>query len=207
MITDINDYFTKGCDRCAKFATPACATQVWADGLAALRSLCLGAGLTEVVKWGHPCYMHGDRNIAIFGALQDSFRLSLMNGALLKDTAGVLEKNGPNTENATVMKFQSADDVTARADIIRAYLDELKGYADAGIKPTPKHHADLVLPDELTEAFDADPDFAASFDALTPGRKRGWNLHFTSAKQSATRARRITKARDQIMAGKGWNER
>ncbi len=207
MITDINDYFTKGCDRCAKFATPACATQIWADGLAALRALCLDAGLTETVKWGQPCYMHGDRNIAIFGALQDSFRLSFMNGSLLKDTEGVLEKNGPNTENASVMKFRSADEVAAKADTIRAYLTELQDYADAGMKPAPKHHADLILPDELITAFDADPDFGAAFDTLTPGRKRGWNLHFTSAKQSATRARRIAKARDQIMAGKGWNER
>lgn len=207
MITDVNDYFVKGCDRCPRFATPECSTQIWTQGLADLRTICLSLGLTETVKWGHPCYMHGDRNIAIFGAFQDNFRISFMNGSLLKDTENVLEKNGPNTEYATVLKFRSHADVAAHADTIRAYLTELMGYADAGIKPAPREHGDLVLPDEVTTAFDNDPDYAAAFDDLTPGRQRGWNLHFTSAKQSATRDNRIAKARDAILAGKGWNER
>jgi len=161
MIIQIDDYFDKGCDRSAKFATPACATQIWAEGLAKLRSICLDLGLTETVKWGHPCYMHGDRNIAIFGAFRDSFRLSFMNGALLKDAGGVLERNGPNTRNATVLNFRSAQDVADRETIIRGYLTELMGYADAGIKPAPASHDDLSLPDELLAAFDSDPDLAA----------------------------------------------
>ena len=92
MITNIEDYFTKGCDRCVKFNTPECATQIWAKGLAGLRTLCLDAGLDETVKWGHPCYMHAGRNIAIFGAFRENFRLSFMNGSLLKDTQKVLKK-------------------------------------------------------------------------------------------------------------------
>jgi len=207
MITDINEYFAKGCDRCARFATPDCAVQHWAKGLADLRAICLGLGLTETVKWGHPCYMYADRNIAIFGAFRDNFRLSFMNGALLEDEGKHLEKLGPNTSTPTILCFRSNTEVSARADLIRAYLTELMGYADAGIRPAPKHHADLVLPDELVTAFDMDADYAAGFDALTPGRRRGWNLHFTSAKQSTTRDNRIAKARDKIMAGKGWNER
>jgi uncharacterized protein YdeI (YjbR/CyaY-like superfamily) len=207
MITDVADYFAKGCDRCARFSTPACSTQIWGKGLADLRTICLELGLQETVKWGHPCYMHAGRNIAVFGAFQDNFRLSFMNGSLLKDTQKVLEKNGPNTENATTIKFHSDADVAKHADTIRAYLVELMSYAEAGIKPTPKHHADLVLPQELIDALDVDPDLAAAFDALTPGRKRGWNLHFTCAKKSATRRIRIAKARPNILAGKGWNER
>ena len=207
MITDINDYFTKGCDRCARFNTPDCSALIWADGLAELRQICLDLGLRETVKWGHPCYMHSNRNIAIFGAFRDNFRLSFMNGSLLRDPEGVLEKLGPNTENATVLYFRHNDDVKARAPIIRAYLAELMGYAENGIKPAPKHRADLVLAPELVDALDADPRLAEAFEALTPGRKRGWNLHFTGAKQSATRVRRIEKAHPQIIAGKGWNER
>ena len=207
MIDNIDDYFAKGCDRCAKFDTDACATQIWADGLAALRTLCRDNGLTEVVKWGHPCYMHGDRNIAIFGAFTKNFRLSFMNGSLLKDPDRVLEKLGPHTETATVMTFRSADDVAAKAAIITRYLCELKSYADAGIKPPPKHHGDLILPDEFMIAVETDTQLAQAFKALTPGRQRGWNLHFTNAKQSKTRENRIAKARDRIIAGKGWNER
>jgi uncharacterized protein YdeI (YjbR/CyaY-like superfamily) len=76
MITDIKDYFSKGCGRCDRFATPDCSTQKWNSGLKELRRICLDVGLVEVVKWGHPCYVHGDRNIAIIGAHRAEFRLS-----------------------------------------------------------------------------------------------------------------------------------
>ena len=60
---------------------------------------------------------------------------------------------------------------------------------------------------ELEIALEDDVMLAEAFDALTPGHKRSWNLHFSSAKQSVTRERRIAAARLQIIAGKGWNER
>jgi uncharacterized protein YdeI (YjbR/CyaY-like superfamily) len=55
MITDISDYFTKGCGRCARFDTPDCSVQTWADGLAQLGGICLSFGLSEHFKWGHLC--------------------------------------------------------------------------------------------------------------------------------------------------------
>ena len=33
MITDPDDFFTKGCGRCVRFATPDCTTRSWIDGL------------------------------------------------------------------------------------------------------------------------------------------------------------------------------
>lgn len=207
MISEISDYFTKGCGRCARFDTPDCSVQTWADGLARLRAICLNVGLSEHVKWGHPCYMHAARNIAVFGAFRSDFRISFMNGSLLKDPHTILEPIGPNSRSRTVIRFRNAQDVTDREPIIREYLAELISYADAGINCPPRHQDELVLADELTDTFDTDPAFAAAFTALTPGRKRGWCLHFNSAKQSQTRTNRITKARGTIIAGKGWNER
>ena len=125
MITNIEDYFTKGSDHCVSFNTPECATQIWAKGLAGLRPICLDAGLDETVKWGHPCYMNEGRNIAILGAFREDFRLSFMNGSLLKDTQKVLGKNGPNTENLTIMRFTDNDEIPQKALVIRAYIHEL----------------------------------------------------------------------------------
>ena len=45
MITDPDDYFTKGCGRCERFATPDCSTRPWIEGLNALRRICLELGL------------------------------------------------------------------------------------------------------------------------------------------------------------------
>ncbi len=206
MINDIEIYFTQGCGRCVRFATPDCSTRRWQTGLAALRRLCLEMGLVEVVKWGHPCYLHRKRNIAIVGALRGDFRLSFFDAALLKDPKGVLERAGQNTHHPDMIRFTDNSQVALLAPTIRLYLAEAMHYAEAGIKP-PKEQRDIELPDELLKAFDADPDLAEAFYKLTPGRQRSYAINLNSAKQSTTRISRIAKFRDKIIAGKGAMER
>lgn len=205
MITDIDDYFAKGCGRCPRFATPECSTKRWAKGLKDLRRMCRAAGLEETVKWGHPCYMHAGRNIAIIGALREDFRLTFFDAALLKDPKGILEKAGPNTRHAGMIHFTDSAAPAAMEATILAYLKEAIGYAQAGIKP-PKESYAIELPDELVEALDADPELAEAFHALTPGRQRSYVINLTSTKTLATRIARIMKFRSKIIAGKGANE-
>lgn len=206
MITDIENFFAKGCGRCERFATPACSANQWHDGLVALRALCRSAGLVETVKWGHPCYMHAGRNIALIGALQGDFRLNFFNAALMKDPEGLLERQGPNTQHPDSIRFTTTEQVDERAAAIRAYLLEAMAYAEAGIRP-PKEARALELPDELVDAMDADPELAEAFHRLTPGRQRSYAILLSSAKTAATRVSRIEKARPHILAGKGANER
>lgn len=205
MITEIDDYFAKGCGRCPRFATAACSTKRWSKGLKELRRICLSAGLIETVKWGHPCYIHAGRNIAIIGAMKGDFRLTFFNAALMKDPKGILEKQGPNTRHPDCLRFTDAATPSAYESTILAYLKEAMGYAEAGIKP-PKDKYDLELPDELVEALDADPVLAEAFHALTPGRQRSYVINLTSTKTPATRLARIEKLRPKIIAGKGANE-
>lgn len=68
MITDVDTYFSQGCGRCPRFATPDCSTRRWAAGLAELRRICLEVDLVETLKWSHPCYMAGGRVLAGNGA-------------------------------------------------------------------------------------------------------------------------------------------
>ncbi|ROU02668.1 YdeI/OmpD-associated family protein [Histidinibacterium lentulum] len=206
MITDIEDYFTRGCGRCARFDTPDCATRLWSESLASLRALCREAGLTEAVKWGHPCYEHGGRNIAILGAHRGDVRLSFFNAALMTDPEGALERQGPNTRHPDMLRFRHVSDVIGRADMIRAYLAEAKDYAERGVKP-PKDPAAPDLPEELTEALDTDPELAEAFHALTPGRQRSYAIALSGAKKPETRIARIAKFRPRILAGKGATER
>ncbi len=206
MISNIEDYFSKGCGRCNRFDTADCSTKQWSAGLADLRRVCLDAGLVESVKWGHPCYMHADRNIAIIGAFRKDFRLSFFNAALMKDAEGVLEKQGQNTQHADMIRFADNAQVAAMESVIVSYLHEAMQYAEAGIKP-PKVHRALDLPPELVEALDCDPELAEAFNALTPGRQKSYVINLSSAKKSATRVSRIAKFRDKIIAGKGAQER
>lgn len=61
--------------------------------------------------------------------------------------------------------------------------------------------------DELMEKFRKNPRFKRAFEALTPGRQRGYLFHFAGAKQSGTRTARIEKAMPAISEGKGFLER
>jgi uncharacterized protein YdeI (YjbR/CyaY-like superfamily) len=206
MITIVDDFFSKGCGRCERFDTPDCSTRQWERGLKALRKICREAGLEEHVKWGHPCYMHADRNIAIIGALRGDFRLSFFHAALMKDPERALEKQGPNTQHPDMLRFTNNAQVAANKPLITAYLKEAMSYAAAGIKP-PKEQRALELPDELIDALASDPELSVAFDALTPGRQRSYVIHLGSAKKAETRIQRIAKLRGHILAGKGALER
>src|ERR1700761_6785740 len=119
MITDPDDFFTKGCGRCDRFATPECSTRRWIVGLNKIRRICADMGLDETVKWAHPCYMHAGRNIALLAAFQTDFRLNFMNVGLLKDTEGVLEHQGPNSQRASMLRFTANGQVDELEPVIR----------------------------------------------------------------------------------------
>jgi uncharacterized protein YdeI (YjbR/CyaY-like superfamily) len=206
VITEIEDYFSVGCGRCERFATADCSTRKWADGLLALRRICVAAGLVETVKWAHPCYMHRNRNIAIIGALRTDFRLSFFNAALMKDPKGVLERQGANTKHPDMIRFTDNAQVLAMEQVVRSYLNEAMGYADSGVKP-PKDAIEVELPLELTEALNADPVLAEAFHSLTPGRQRSYVINLSTAKKPQTCMSRIVAFRDRILAGKGALER
>lgn len=206
MITKVEDYFTKGCGRCPRFDTADCSTKHWAKGIATLRQLCLDAGLVETIKWGHPCYMYGDRNIALIGAFRGNFRLNFMNAALLRDPDKVLEKQGDNSSTASMICLTDATIAAPLQAIISAYLQEAIGYVNAGVM-APKRASELILPDEFVTVLDQDPVLSEGFHALTPGRQRSYVIALTTTQNSATRAARIAKYRDKIMAGKGATER
>ncbi len=206
MITEIEDYFAKGCGRCPRFDTPDCSTRRWLDGLCALRRICLDAGLAETVKWAHPCYRRAGRNIAIIGAFRDDFRLSFFNAALMTDPEGVLERQGPNTRRPDMIRFTENAQPAAMAATIRSYLEEAMGYAEAGVKP-PTDDSEIEPPEELVEALDADPELAEAFHKLTPGRRKSYAINLNAAKKPETRIARIAKFRPRILAGKGAMER
>ena len=179
----------------------------WQTELTALRAILLDAPLTEEFKWYKPVYSHAGSNLIALAGLKDHCWIHFFKGALLTDPDHVLQKPGENSQAGRVIKFTALDQITQMEPTLRRFIRETIAAEDAGLKVEMTLSHDLTFPPELIDSFDADPDFKAAFDALTPGRQRGWNLHFTAAKQSQTRAARITKATPSILAGKGPNDR
>ncbi|MDN2578645.1 YdeI/OmpD-associated family protein [Aquibium sp. ELW1220] len=179
---------------------------LWRAELAALRAILLDGGLSEEWKWRSPCYTAGGANVALLWGFKEECRLGFFKGVLLKDPKGLLVAPGENSRSSRTLNFSSVAEVERHEDVIRAYLAEAIAIEEAGLKvDLPKD--DLNPPEELTAMLDAAPDLRAAFEALTPGRRRGWILHFSQPKQPATRRSRIEKAAPRILAGKGMHDR
>lgn len=205
MNPKVDDYLSQGCGRCPLFDTPKCKVHLWEKELMVLRSFLLDCGLTEEVKWSVPCYTFQQKNIAVMSALNEFCTISFFKGALLNDGHGLLEKPGENTQAARLIKFTSVQKIIALEDTIKAYIYEAIEVERTGLKVEFKKTQE-PLPEELQIKFDTDPAFKDAFEVLTPGRQRGYILHFMQAKQSRTRETRIEKCMPKIFAGKGMNE-
>ena len=178
----------------------------WQAEIAALRKILSGFGLREECKWGKPCYTVDGRNIVIIQGFKEYLGLGFFQGALLKDPRKVLVQLG-QVQAARVMKFTSAAEIAAQAATIKAYVREAIAVEKAGLRVRRKTTSDFPVPEELRERFRTDPRFKRAFEALTPGRQRGYLYHFASAKQSSTRQARIEKAMPAILEGRGFQER
>lgn len=177
----------------------------WPAEIRALRALLLETGLDEQIKWGKPTYSHDGANIAIIQEFNDHLALMFFKGILLDDTAGALEEVGPNSHAARRMLFTSVKDVESHAGVVTAYVQAAIALEDAGTRLPPRPEEQLAP--ELAERLAGDPELAASFDELTPGRQREYNLHVSGAEQSTTRAQRVDKIVPRILEGKGLRDR
>ncbi len=178
----------------------------WKAEIAAMQRLLAAFPMEEECKWGKPTYTVDGKNVVILQGFKEYFALGFFQGALLKDPKKVLVQLG-QTRAARVMKFTSVKDITAQAATIKAYVREAIAVEQKGLRVKPKQTSEFPVPEELTARFKKDPRFKRAFEALTPGRQRGYLYHFGTAKQSATRAARIEKAMPAIFEGRGFLER
>jgi uncharacterized protein YdeI (YjbR/CyaY-like superfamily) len=203
MNQQADTYFTAGCGRCAKGGTPACKVNTWAAELAALRVLVLEAGLAEECKWGVPCYTFAKGNVVIIHSFKEYCALLFFKGALLKDPKGILIQQTENVQSARQLRFTDVRDIVKLKATIKAYLQEAIAVEKAGLKVSMKPTVEFAMPEEFQAQLDKSPALKTAFEALTPGRQRGYLLHFAAAKQSKTREARIEKCTPQILNGKG----
>jgi uncharacterized protein YdeI (YjbR/CyaY-like superfamily) len=179
----------------------------WRSEFAALRTILSNTELTEAFKWYKPCYTYAGKNIVIFQPFNDLCALMFFKGALLADPRALLREQGEHSRSSLRLEFRSPADVARTESALRDLVADAIRVEQAGLRvknpapPTPRDY-----PNELAELMDADPAFRDAFERLTPGRKRGYLLHFNGAKQSATRAARIERVQDRIMEGFGMHD-
>ena len=181
--------------------------RAWRAEFEALRSVLLGAGLDEEFKWYKPCYTHGGSNIVIFQPFKELCALLFFKGALLQDPDGALKEQGENTRSALRLEFRSVAEVTAAERTIATLVQDAIRVEQAGLSvPKPAPSDEGPYPDELGILLDEDSALRDAWERLTPGRRRGWLLHFNDAKQSKTRVARIERATPRILEGFGMHD-
>lgn len=203
---EIDNFLNEGCGRCDKWRTPECKVHNYTEALSLLRQIVLSCGLKEELKWSQPCYTYQNKNVLIMSAFKDYCFISFFKGALLKDPAQLLHRPGQNSQAARQLRFTQVQEVQGQAEQIKSYILEALNIQKAGLS-VPFKKDIKNIPDELSHQFKQHPAFQTAFEALTPGRQRGYLLYFSGAKQSKTRTSRIEKQMPRIFEGLGMHDR
>ncbi len=206
MNPQIDKYLVDGCMRCEYGATSDCKVNDWQEELKTLRMIVLECGLTEELKWGAPCYTVDNKNVLMVSALKDAAVISFFKGVLIEDPHSLLTKPGPNSQSARYVKFTSLDQIIEVEHFLKEYIQAAIEIEKAGLQVEFKKNPEPI-PEELQSKMDEDPMFKNAFESLTPGRQRGYIIHFSQPKQPKTRVARIEKFVPNILNGEGMHDK
>ena len=178
----------------------------WQEEFEKLRMIILDCQLTEELKWGCPCYTFQKSNIVLIHGFKEYCALLFFKGALLNDTNGILIQQTKNVQAARQIRFTNVREIVEMKSILKAYIYEAIEVEKAGLKVNFKKTIEFIIPEEFQKNLDKNPVLKTAFDALTPGRQRGYLFYFSQPKQSKTRESRVKKCMQQILNGKGLND-
>ena len=178
----------------------------WQGETEQLRTIVLGCGLDEKLKWGCPCYTYQQSNIVLIHTFKDYCALLLFKGALLKDTNRILIQQTDNVQAARQIRFTGLMQILEQKLIVQDYINEAINIEKTGLKVELKQTTEFAVAEEFQSKLDAIPALKIAFGALTQGRQRAYLLHFAAPKQSKTREARVEKYIPQILDGKGLND-
>ena len=178
----------------------------WQKEYGKLRTIILDCGLEEELKWGVPCYAFEKRNIVLIHGFKEYCAMLFMKGALLNDANGILIQQTENVQSARQIRFTNAKEITRLEATLKAYIYEAIEVERAGLKVKLKKPTEYKIPEEFQKKLDKNRALKKAFEALTPGRQKGYLLHFSQAKLAKTREQRVEKCIPQILDGIGLDE-
>jgi uncharacterized protein YdeI (YjbR/CyaY-like superfamily) len=178
----------------------------WREEMEKLRTIVLDCGLTEEFKWMHPCYTFQNSNIVLIHGFKEYCALLFFKGALLKDPKGILIQQTENVQAGRQIRFTNVREIVEMEPVLKACIYEAIEVEKAGLTVSFKKASEFKIPEEFQNKLDEIPALKRAFDALTPGRQRGYILYFSAPKQSTTRESRVEKFMPQILNGKGLND-
>jgi len=178
----------------------------WQEEIRKLRTIAFDCNLTEELKWGCPCYTFQGNNIVLIHVFKEYCAYLFFKGALLNDANGILVQQTENVQAARQIRFTNLKEIVDPEATLKAYIFEAIEVEKAGLKVELKKTSEFATAEEFQIKLDAMPALKTAFEALTPGRQRGYKLYFAAPKQAKTREARVEKYIPQILSGKGLDD-
>lgn len=175
------------------------------DGIRKLRSIALQTPLEESLKWNAPVYCLDGKNILGILAFKNHFGLWFYDGVFMSDPLGVLE-NAQEGKTRSMRHWKFTDPGQVDPALVKDYLEEAVSIARKGLKLEKRPPQKLRIPEMLKTVLEADPGLKERFDTLTPYKKKDFAEYISSAKQQATKERRLKKILPMIRKGVGLND-
>jgi uncharacterized protein YdeI (YjbR/CyaY-like superfamily) len=127
-------------------------------------------------------------------------------GALLSDSEGILIQQTENVQAARQIRFTNVPQIIEIQPVLKTYIYEAIEIEKAGLKVELKKPSEFKISEEFQQKLEENPALKSAFYALTPGRQRGYLLHFSAPKQAKTREARVEKCMPLIFEGKGLTD-
>ncbi|TFF35732.1 YdeI/OmpD-associated family protein [Mucilaginibacter psychrotolerans] len=178
----------------------------WQQEIALLRRIALDCGLEEELKWGCPCYTYKQSNIVLIHVFKEYCAYLFFKGALLNDANGILIQQTENVQAARQIRFTGTTAIAELEPALKAYIHEAIEVEQADLKVELKKTKEFEMAEEFQLKLEELPALKTAFEALTPGRQRGYLLHIAQPKQAKTREARVEKCIPRILAGKGLDD-
>jgi uncharacterized protein YdeI (YjbR/CyaY-like superfamily) len=178
----------------------------WQEEIRKLRTIVMDCGLEEELKWGCPCYVFEKTNIVLIHVFKEYCALLFFKGALLHNPNGILIQQTENVQSARQIRFTNVQEIVKMKSILKTYICEAIEVERAGLKVKLKKTVEFSIPEEFQKKLNKNMALKTAFNALTPGRQRGYLFYFSQPKQSKTRESRVEKSIAQILKGKGIND-
>lgn len=180
--------------------------RTWRTEMTLLREIVLECGLHEDFKWMHPCYSYQGNNVVLIHQFKEYCALLFFKGVLMNDPMGILIRQTENVQDRRQIRFKNTAEIGDLREVLKEYIQQAIAIEKSGQKVEYKKTAEFTMPAEFKHRLDGDESLKEAFEALTPGRQRGYLLFFSAARQSKTREARIERSVPKIRSGKGLDD-
>jgi len=174
------------------------------QALILLRDIIRSTEIEETVKWGAPAYTINGKNVAGMAAFKSYTGIWFFQGALLKDKKKkLINAQDGVTKALRQWRFNSIEEISADAGLIKEYLEEAIGNQKQGkaIKPTKK--APPIVPNELKQLLKSNSNLKNSFESFSESKRREFTDYISEAKRQETKQKRLDKVAPMILDGVG----